>query len=67
MRVLSASSSSSTTAGQPDLTHLFRLAAHEAKKSRLQGRILRVVSPFIIKIKDAEKENVIQIFNGFQC
>lgn len=43
MRVLSASSSSSTTAGQPDLTHLFRLAAHEAKKSRLQGRILRVI------------------------
>ncbi|RDX62888.1 BRISC and BRCA1-A complex member 1, partial [Mucuna pruriens] len=39
MRVLSASSS----IGQPDLTALFRLAAHEAKKSRAQGRILRVI------------------------
>ncbi|KAE9609333.1 hypothetical protein Lal_00020442 [Lupinus albus] len=39
MRGLSASSSS----GQSDLTNLFRLAAHEAKKSRTQGRILRVI------------------------
>lgn len=40
MRGLSATTSS----GQPDLTNLFRLAAHEAKKSHMQGRILRVVS-----------------------
>nr|AFK40962.1 unknown [Medicago truncatula] len=39
MRRLSATTSSS----QPDLTTLFRLAAHEAKKSRMQGRILRVI------------------------
>ncbi|TKY74919.1 BRISC and BRCA1-A complex member 1 [Spatholobus suberectus] len=39
MRGLSASSST----GQPDLTNLFRLAAHEAKKSRLHDRILRVI------------------------
>lgn len=30
--------------GQADLTQLFRIAAHEAKKSRAQNRILRVVS-----------------------
>ncbi|XP_031102111.1 uncharacterized protein LOC116006008 [Ipomoea triloba] len=29
--------------GQADLTQLFRVAAHEAKKSRAQNRILRVV------------------------
>ncbi|KAK7311414.1 hypothetical protein RJT34_09546 [Clitoria ternatea] len=40
MRALSASS---TAATQPDLTNLFRLAAHEAKKSRSQGRIFRVI------------------------
>jgi hypothetical protein len=40
MRGLTATTSSS----QPDLTSLFRLAAHESKKSRMQGRILRVVS-----------------------
>lgn len=39
MRGLSPSSSSA----QPDLTNLFRLAAHEAKKSRVHGRILRVI------------------------
>ncbi|XP_027356029.1 uncharacterized protein LOC113865567 [Abrus precatorius] len=39
MRGLSASSSTV----QPDLTNLFRIAAHEAKKSRLHGRILRVI------------------------
>ncbi|XP_004501475.1 uncharacterized protein [Cicer arietinum] len=39
MRALSATTASS----QPDLTNLFRLAAHEAKKSRMQGRILRVI------------------------
>ncbi|EEF45810.1 conserved hypothetical protein [Ricinus communis] len=39
LRGLSASSSS----GQADLTHLFRLAAHEAKKSHAQNRILRVI------------------------
>ncbi|KAK7410128.1 hypothetical protein VNO78_00667 [Psophocarpus tetragonolobus] len=39
MRALSPSSSSA----QPDLTNLFRLAAHEAKKSRLHGRIFRVI------------------------
>jgi len=33
-----------TTSTQPDLTTLFRLAAHETRKSRIQGRILRVVS-----------------------
>ncbi|KAK9131057.1 hypothetical protein Sjap_011544 [Stephania japonica] len=38
LRVLSASSSH----GQADLTQLFRIAAHEAKKSRQQNRILRV-------------------------
>lgn len=40
VRSLSASSSS----GQPDLTNLFRVAAHEAKKSRMQNRIFRVVN-----------------------
>ncbi|XP_057431726.1 uncharacterized protein LOC130724503 [Lotus japonicus] len=39
MRGLSATNIST----QPDLTNLFRLAAHEAKKSRAQGRILRVI------------------------
>ncbi|BAT77967.1 hypothetical protein LR48_Vigan04g237300 [Vigna angularis] len=39
MRGISASSS----AGPPDLTVLFGLAAHEAKKSRVQGRIFRVI------------------------
>ncbi|KAK9099179.1 hypothetical protein Syun_026224 [Stephania yunnanensis] len=39
LRVLSASSSH----GQADLTQLFRIAAHEAKKSRQQNRILRVI------------------------
>ncbi|OAY26831.1 uncharacterized protein LOC110603849 [Manihot esculenta] len=39
LRGLSATSS----CGQADLTHLFRLAAHEAKKSRSQNRILRVI------------------------
>ncbi|CAI9093646.1 OLC1v1029199C1 [Oldenlandia corymbosa var. corymbosa] len=32
-----------TSSGQADLTQLFRIAAHEAKKSRLQNRILRIV------------------------
>ncbi|WJX35353.1 hypothetical protein P8452_23356 [Trifolium repens] len=39
MRGLTATTSSS----QPDLTSLFRLAAHESRKSRMQGRILRVI------------------------
>ncbi|CAN1825201.1 BRISC and BRCA1-A complex member 1 [Linum perenne] len=39
VRGISATSSS----GQADLTHLFRLAAHEAKKSRAQNRLLRVI------------------------
>ncbi|WVY93732.1 hypothetical protein V8G54_032820 [Vigna mungo] len=39
MRSISASSS----AGPPDLIVLFRLDAHEAKKSRVQGRIFRVI------------------------
>lgn len=34
--------------GQADLTQLFRVAAHEAKKSRAQNRILRVVSLLLI-------------------
>ncbi|XP_008230708.1 PREDICTED: uncharacterized protein LOC103329952 [Prunus mume] len=38
-RVLSATSSSSNA----DLTSLFRVAAHEAKKSRAQNRLLRVI------------------------
>lgn len=38
-RMLSATSSS----GHADLTTLFRIAAHEAKKSRAQKRILRVI------------------------
>ncbi|KAL6276686.1 hypothetical protein ACE6H2_020287 [Prunus campanulata] len=38
-RVLSANSSSSNV----DLTSLFRVAAHEAKKSRAQNRLLRVI------------------------
>ncbi|XP_043722204.1 uncharacterized protein LOC122669498 [Telopea speciosissima] len=29
--------------GQADLTHLFRVAAHEAKKSRAQNRIFRLI------------------------
>lgn len=33
-----------SSAGHADLTHLFRVANHEAKKSRAQNRILRVVS-----------------------
>ncbi|KAK4277357.1 hypothetical protein QN277_015369 [Acacia crassicarpa] len=39
IRGLSATSSS----GQPDLTHLFKVAAHEAKKSHAQNRIFRVI------------------------
>ncbi|XP_031264949.1 uncharacterized protein LOC116123295 [Pistacia vera] len=39
VRGLSATSS----CGQADLTHLFKLAAHEARKSRAQNRILRVL------------------------
>ncbi|GMN35957.1 hypothetical protein TIFTF001_005655 [Ficus carica] len=39
LRSLSATSSS----GQADLTNLFRVAAHEAKKSRAMNRILRVI------------------------
>jgi hypothetical protein len=39
LRGLSATSSN----GQADLTQLFRIAAHEAKKSRAQNRILRVI------------------------
>ncbi|KAA8521300.1 hypothetical protein F0562_011954 [Nyssa sinensis] len=39
VRGLSADSSS----GHADLTHLFRVAAHEAKKSRAQNRIFRVI------------------------
>ncbi|XP_021907811.1 uncharacterized protein LOC110822110 [Carica papaya] len=39
LRGLSATSS----CGQADLTNLFNLAAHEAKKSRAQNRILRVI------------------------
>ncbi|XP_061374972.1 uncharacterized protein LOC133317154 [Gastrolobium bilobum] len=35
--------SATSTSSQPDLTNLFRLAYHEAKKSRMQGRILRVI------------------------
>ncbi|KAF5797823.1 putative BRISC and BRCA1-A complex member 1, von Willebrand factor A-like domain superfamily [Helianthus annuus] len=33
----------SSSAGHADLTHLFRVANHEAKKSRAQNRILRVI------------------------
>lgn len=40
LRGLSASSSS----GHADLTALFRVATHEAKKSRAQNRIFRVVA-----------------------
>ncbi|KAE8675809.1 putative protein phosphatase-2c [Hibiscus syriacus] len=40
VRALSATTVSS---GQADLTNLFRLAAHEAKKSHSQNRILRVI------------------------
>lgn len=40
VRALSADSSY----GHADLTQLFRVAAHEAKKSRAQSRIFRVVS-----------------------
>lgn len=40
LRILSAIPSS----GNADLTGLFRIASHEAKKSRAQNRILRVVS-----------------------
>ncbi|KAF9613380.1 hypothetical protein IFM89_007458 [Coptis chinensis] len=41
--VLRAITASSSSYGQADLTQLFRLAAHEAKKSRGQSRILRVI------------------------
>lgn len=34
----------SSSGGHADLTQLFRVAAHEAKKSKSQNRILRVVS-----------------------
>lgn len=40
VRSLQATSAS----GHADLTQLFRIAAHEAKKSRAQNRIFRVVS-----------------------
>lgn len=40
LRGLSATSSS----GHADLTALFRVATHEAKKSRAQNRIFRVVT-----------------------
>lgn len=30
--------------GLADITQLFRIAAHEAKKSRAQGRLFRVVN-----------------------
>lgn len=33
-----------SSCGHADLTSLFRVASHEAKKSRAQNRILRVVS-----------------------
>ncbi|KAK4785660.1 hypothetical protein SAY86_002349 [Trapa natans] len=35
--------SATSPSGSADLTHLFRLAAHEAKKSQAQGRLLRVI------------------------
>lgn len=35
--------SATSACGQADLTHLFKLASHEAKKSRAQNRILRVI------------------------
>ncbi|CAI8613123.1 unnamed protein product [Vicia faba] len=35
--------SATTSTTQPDLTTLFQLAAREARKSRMQGRILRVI------------------------
>lgn len=35
-----------SSAGHADLTHLFKVANHEAKKSRAQNRMLRVVSTF---------------------
>ncbi|MBA0867320.1 hypothetical protein Goshw_029255 [Gossypium schwendimanii] len=38
-----ALSATTVSTGQADLTNLFRLAAHEAKKSRAQNRILRVI------------------------
>lgn len=34
--------------GIADLTQLFRIAAHEGKKSRAQGRHLRVVSQLLL-------------------
>ncbi|KAF5748302.1 hypothetical protein HS088_TW04G00254 [Tripterygium wilfordii] len=34
---------STSSSGQADLTHLFKIAAHEAKKSRAQHRIFRVI------------------------
>ncbi|GJZ06951.1 BRISC and BRCA1-A complex member [Tanacetum coccineum] len=39
-----------SSAGHADLTHLFKVANHEAKKSRAQNRILRVVSICSISI-----------------
>ncbi|KAK3032362.1 hypothetical protein RJ639_037080 [Escallonia herrerae] len=36
-----------SSSGNADLTQLFRVAAHEAKKSRAQNRLLRVVSSWI--------------------
>lgn len=38
--------SATSPSGCADLTHLFRLAALEAKKSRVEGRLFRVVSLF---------------------
>ncbi|KAG6739505.1 hypothetical protein POTOM_057105 [Populus tomentosa] len=43
LRGLSAASASASSSGPPDLTQLFRVAAHEAKKSYAQNRILRVI------------------------
>ncbi|KAF6164304.1 hypothetical protein GIB67_010274 [Kingdonia uniflora] len=42
-KVVLGAISATTSYGQADLTQLFRIAAHEAKKSRAQNRIYRVI------------------------
>lgn len=42
-----------SSSDQADLTQLFRAAAHEAKRSRAQNRILRLVSSIIFLIVTA--------------
>ncbi|KAF3660110.1 putative protein EARLY FLOWERING 3-like [Capsicum annuum] len=57
--------------GHADLTQLFRVAAHEAKKSRAQNRILRVLLSCARKLKkngyaSSAGDSIIAISNGIR-